>query len=350
MLRFAYTSIIALAIGGCGGAVFKLLHVPLPWTLGSLTASAIAAIWFNRWPMPLPLRNMARPVVGVLAGAGFTPEIVGQVPDWWSSLLFVAVYSFLISVVGYFAFTRLCKFDKVTSYFAAAPGGLGELTIMGGSFGGSMRTIVLIHLTRVVTVVFGIPILLQIVLGHSIVRGPMSETVQAHNVWDWLIMIGAGVLGYILGMRFKTPGGVMVAAMLCSAAVHSVGLTRAAPPAPLIALVQVLIGSVAGSRFAGLRWAEVRTTAIAAVTWSVTMLATAAAAAKFGSWLLGESFEPLLLAMAPGGTAEMVVITYAIGGGVAFVSACQLSRVLLVLTFAPIFFRLLKVPPPVDRF
>ena len=106
---------------------------------------------------------------------------------------------------------------------------------------------------------------------------------------------------------------------------------------------------MAGSRFAGLRWVELRTTAFAAVAWSLAMLATAAVAAKVGSWLLEENFEPLLLAMAPGGTAEMVVITYAIGGGVAFVSACQLSRVLLVLTFAPIFFRLLKVPPPANR-
>jgi membrane AbrB-like protein len=183
-------------------------------------------------------------------------------------------------------------------------------------------------------------------MGHAISRGPIAASAQAHALVDWAIIIAAGAIGYALGVVWRFPGGIMVAAMLCSALVHALGWTKAVPPAWLVALVQVLIGSVAGARFAGLRWSELRTTALVAIAWSAVMLLSAVIAAKLGSWLIGRPFEPLLLAMAPGGTAEMIVITYALGADVAFVSACQLCRVFLVLTCAPLVFRLLRAPPP----
>jgi membrane AbrB-like protein len=338
------TAGIALLIGASGGLLFWVLHLPLPWTLGSLTAAAAAAIWFNRWPMPQPMRNLARPVVGVMAGAAFTPEIVSVIPMWWLAVLYIGTYSLLTSAIGYLLFTRVFQFDKVTAYFAATPGGLGEMSILGSALGGNMRTLVLVHSTRIVMIVFGIPVILQLIMGHPITRGSVAASAQTHGIADWAIIIAAGAVGYALGVFGRFPGGIMIAAMLCSALVHALGWTRAVPPAWLVALVQILIGSVAGARFGGLVWSELKTTALVAVTWSVVMLLGAVIAAKLGSWLIGRPFEPLLLAMTPGGTAEMIVITYALGADVAFVAACQLCRVFFVLTCAPLVFRLLRAP------
>ena len=338
------TATIALAIGACGGFLFKILGLPLPWTLGSLTGAALSAIWIKRWPMPIAMRNLARPVVGVLAGAAFTPEIVTTIPHWWSAILLITIYSTGISVLGYLVFTRVFKFDKVTAYFAATPGGLGELSILGSSLGGNIRTLVMIHSVRVVAIVFGIPLVLQVALGHSIQRGIPAGDTEAHNLVDWAIVIGTGVVGYLLGMKLRTPGGIMIAAMLCSALVHGLGITRAVPPGWLVALVQILIGCVAGARFGGLRWAELRSVTLIAFGWAAFMLVSAVAAAWLATVFIDRHFEPLLLAMAPGGTAEMIIITYALGADVAFVSGVQLCRVFLVLTCAPAIFRFLRVP------
>lgn len=342
-LGAAGSTVMALLIGAAGGALFAFIGTPLPWTLGAITTSAIAAIAGNRWPMPAGMRTFARPVVGVLAGSAFTPAIVGSMLGWWPSLVVVAVYSLVMSAAGYFLFTRVLRFDSATAYFASTPGGLGELTLLGGALGGRVHTLVLIHAVRVVTVVFGVPLVVQLVHGNI---GSATFPGSAHvglEAWDWLMLIGAGLAGYAIGRFTGFPGGVMIAAMLVSAALHATGVTTAAPPGWLMAVVQVLIGSVAGGRFAGITWADARVDLLAAFGWAAAMLGSAVLVTALAVPMLGVPFETLLLALAPGGAAEMIVISYALQAEAAFVAFCHVSRIFLVLALAPAFFGL--IPP-----
>jgi membrane AbrB-like protein len=343
----AVRSVVALSISTVGAVVFLYIGVPLPWTLGAMFASAVSAIWFDRWPMPAPIRNLARPVVGLLAGAAFTPEIVGRMLDWWPGVLSIACYSIAMGSLGYWAFTRLFRFDPATAYFSSMPGGLGELSMLGDAYGGSMRTIGLMHTIRVVLTIFTIPFLIQFLIGHEIVRPDLASSNGSSGAIDWTVLAATGVVGYLLGSYFKVPGGIMVVTMICSALVHGSGLTHATPPNWLVAFVQVLIGSVTGSRFAGLRWHELRRTVALAVGWATVLLGGAVLGAFMASGAFEIPVTSLLLALSPGGTSEMIIITYALGAEVAFVAVCQVSRIFLVLMMAPLLFRVLagRAPP-----
>ncbi len=142
-MRFEHikSALIASAIFGAGGFVFFMLHTPLPWMLGSLTVAAITAIAGGRWFMPAPARNVARPIVGVLAGSEFSASVVASIPEWWSAVLLVLVLSAAITLIGYVFFRKVRGFDRQTAFFAGAPGGLGGLTLLGGAMGGDVRTI-----------------------------------------------------------------------------------------------------------------------------------------------------------------------------------------------------------------
>jgi membrane AbrB-like protein len=153
-------------------------------------------------------------------------------------------------------------------------------------------------------------------------------------------------LGYVIGRFSRFPGGAIVTAMICSAVIHATGITQAAPPRWLVIFAQILIGSVAGARFAGLTWAELKTTVAIAVVWAVCLLATGAGIAALTARLIGTDLVSTILAFAPGGTAEMIIVTYALGGDVAFVATFQLLRIFLVLTFVPVLFHALIVPTP----
>jgi membrane AbrB-like protein len=344
--RQAARSIIALSISTVGAVLFVYIGVPLPWTLGAMFASAVSAIWFNRWPMPAPIRNLARPVVGLLAGAAFTPEVVSRMLDWWPGVVSIACYSLVMGALGYCVFRSVFRLDPATAYFSSMPGGLGELSLLGDAYGGSMRTIVLMHSIRVVLTVSTIPFLIQFIVGHEIVRPDLDQAAAGAELSDWTVLALTGVAGYVLGSHFKVPGGIMVVTMICSALVHGTGLTHATPPYWLVAFVQVLIGSVAGARFTGLRWHELRRTILIAIGWASALLA----GAGFGAWLGARLFDipatSLLLALSPGGTSEMIIITYALGAEVAFVAVCQVSRIFIVLAVAPLLFQVLAGRPP----
>jgi membrane AbrB-like protein len=258
----------------------------------------------------------------------------------------VAVYTVIVSAMGWLFFRKLCRIDPVTAFFASAPGGLGELTLLGGALGGSMRALVTIHAVRIVVVVFTVPFFLQWLLGSELL-GATLPTHGAQNavLLDWLLLIGCGVAGYLAAKLMKLAGGSMIMAMLFSAGVHGTDLTSILPPGWLVAAVQVVIGAVAGARFAGIRWLELRNTVVQAVIWVCVLLLTTVGAAAVGAVLFARPFAALVLALAPAGMAEMTIMAYALGIETAFVVTSQLCRVFFVLTFAPMFFRIFGIAP-----
>jgi membrane AbrB-like protein len=347
MLERFLTLVVGLAIGAAGGAVFYLIHAPLPWTLGAILATAVAAVMNSRFLLKTPTRNFVRPVVGVLAGSTFTPALAGSIASWWPAIALLIAYSLVMLTVGYAYFRTFGGYDKVTAFFASAPGGLGELTLLGSSLGGDIRRLVMIHLIRMLGVIFIVPFALQIYIGHPIGRTSLGASHAALlTIPDWILLTLCALIGFFLSKRIKFPGAPMIIPMLLSRGVHVTEMTAAAPPPWLIAIVQVVLGSVIGARFAGVRWSEVRKVLVIGTGWALVLITSAAATAYVGTLFLAQPIEGLLLALAPAGMVEMTLITFALGMETAFVVTCQLCRVLFVLLITPLVFKVIKAPPP----
>ena len=337
-----FRAIAAFLVGLIGGYIFLLLHAPLPWTLGSLVASALVALTGRSWFLPQLASDFARPCVGVLAGSAFTLPVLMSLPGWWDVLTVLMIYSIIVTILGSLYFQRVAKFDPVTAFFASAPGGLGELSLLGSSLGGNLRSLVLVHSMRIITVVFVVPFAVRWYMASegaaSFAPPHPSETAE---LVDWAILIACGVAGFFIGRPLRTLGGVMMVPMVLSAAVHIAGLTAMTPPNWLIAMVQIFVGSLAGSRFAGLSWPEFRTTVVAAVVWSLVLLVLAMLAAVLCRTFSDASLVELVLAFAPGGLVEITIVAYAMSVHVAFVVTCQLCRITMVLLLTPSLFKVL---------
>jgi membrane AbrB-like protein len=345
-------TLIALVIGTAGGYLFFLLHTPLPWTLGSLFATAAVALAGGRWFLPKLAWNFARPFVGVLAGSAFTLPVLMSILGWWDVLLALLVYSIIVTIIGWYYFTRLCHFDHVTAFFASAPGGLGELTLLGSTLGGSVRLLVLVHAVRIVVVVFTVPFFVQFVLLPPGVLNGAAAAAAGHvteaAALDWAILTACGAIGFFIGRPFTALGGVMLVPMLLSAAVHVAGLTSVSPPYWLVAFVQIMIGSISGSRFAGTNLREIRTTAVQALGWIIILLIATLAVAWLCTLFTDFPLAALMLAFSPGGIVEITVMAYAIGFHVAFIVTCQILRATLVLLVTPTLFRLARRAGAID--
>jgi membrane AbrB-like protein len=347
MLKAIEAACMALMFGSVGGAICYWLHIPLPWTLGSVCAAALLSARGERWLMPRSARLLTRPLVGVVAGSAFTPEIASAALHWWDAVLAVVGFSIVTTLLGNFFFRTAGRFDRATAFFASSPGGLGEMTMLGGMLGGDMRRLVLVHVVRIVVTVFSIPLIFQIGLGHSISRiSPASMVETTFSMVDIAILVSCAIAGYGLSKAVRFPAGTMVFALVFSAAAHVSGITGASLPPWAMVLMQIIVGSIAGSRFSGIRWQEMTRTLLLSVVWAFVMVLLAAFFGWIASWLTGRPFQALLLALAPGGMVEMTVITFALGIEVAFVVTCQVSRILLVVTLMPVSYQLFAIRRP----
>ena len=217
------------------------------------------------------------------------------------------------------------------------PGGLSEMVSVGGQNGGDESEMVLVHAARVMMVVFAIPLAFEAVLGGMGATPvvPANESAPMHGT-DMLWLGLCAVCGLICGW-LRLPAGHILGAMIASAVVHAVGLTHVSPPAVIVIIAQIVIGSSLGSRFAGHSWTMlVRVLAISAGLTTMYLVISILVALAIAS--ISEFSVPvLILAYAPGGVSEMSLIALSLDIDPTLVSAHHLIRIFAIVMLAPLF-------------
>lgn len=333
---------LALAIGGAGAVVFAWARMPLAWMMGAMLATTVAALAGARMQVPTKLRAVFATVLGVLLGAAFTPELLDQAPRFATGLAVQLVFMAVGTLAAYVLYRRFGRYDPVSSFFSATPGGMAEMTIQAEALGGDPRIVALNHTLRILIVVTLIPFYFRFVEGLDVPSTPRGASLAEMAPLDGLILFACAAIGYPLAARLRFPAAQLMGPMILSAAVHITGITASPVPPVLAAAAQLVIGTAVGCRFVGgyaLR-ALARIGAIASVTafgYLLLALLTVALVSQF----LTLNAPILFLSLAPGGLAEMSLIALALGVDTAFVAIMHFLRVLIVMTLAGPFFKLM---------
>jgi membrane AbrB-like protein len=331
--------LLALALGTLGGWIFARLHLPLPWMLGAMTAVTIAAIAGIDVAMPRWLRTACITVLGVMLGASFTPAVVARMGEWIATLLALVVWAAVNGGAGWWYFRRWARFDRVTAYFAASPGGLNEMTLVGGQMGGDERTISLVHATRVFITVFTIPIWFQFHGGlASTTDGRAFVGLLAVDPIDYAVLGASAVIGALGAARLGLPAAAVLGPMILSAIVHLAGVTDSSPPTLIVSAAQVVVGATLGCRFVGFPLGLAGRTIGHGAVVGLVMIAITVAFGMLMARLTGLPLAAIILGYAPGGLAEMSLVAIALAVDAAFVATHHIVRIILIVTCAPLVF------------
>jgi membrane AbrB-like protein len=333
---------LALVIGSAGGALAAWANLPLAWMIGAMLATTAASAGGLSIAMPVGLRSGFVVVLGIMLGSSFSPEILERLGDWALSLSMLLVYTAAGGGAGYLYFRRLVGYDRITAYFAAMPGGLTEMVLVGGAMGGDARTISMTHGARILLVVLALPFAFQLVLGYDPATKPAAgPTLAAAPVQDLVILAFCGIAGFLAARAMRLPAAPIVGPMVASAAVHLAGWTSAQPPVELVAVAQIVVGSAIGCRFAGVAFATIARAVLAAAGGTVVLVAVTLLIATALHAATGLPASALILAFSPGGLAEMSLIAIALSMDAAFVATHHIVRIFLIVVLAPLVFRLL---------
>ena len=334
---------LALALGTLGGYLADRLALPLAWMIGAMAVTTVAAVAGLPITMAMNLRTVMVAVLGIMLGSGFSPEILERLGQWSLSLAAVGLYAAVAGAACTFYYRRLCRYDPVTAYFAAMPGGLSEMVLMGSAMGGDMRIISLTHAARVLLVVMALPFAFQLLAGYE----PGDKPAAGLPLLDMdpgamAVLALCGLFGFLGARALRIPAAGLVGPMFLSAVVHLIGWSEASPPLELVAAAQVVIGSAIGCRFAGTAPALIGRVVLTAAGGTAILLAVSLATAFALQALTEIPGQALVLAFAPGGLAEMSLIALALSVDAAFVATHHVIRIFLIVIFAPLAFRLLR--------
>lgn len=330
----------ALGTATLGGAVFALVDLPMPWLLGAITGTAVAAMSGLRVRVPGWARDVVLVVLGLMIGATLTPSIVHDLPRWPVSLAAVVLYVAIATAAQYLFFRRVGGYDVATAYFSAAPGGFMAMTVIGRDYGGAERVIALTHAVRILLVVF------VLVLGFHLADTSHSPSDAAGSYvalrglsWrDIACLALIGLVGAGVSRRLRLPGAMMIGPLVVMGLAHVAGLTDVAVPSGPILIAEVVLGSSIGAQFLGTRPSELARGALLSMSATLVMLVFSALFALALHALTGLDLAALLLAFSPGGMSGISLVALALGIEPAFVTLHNMLRVLIILIAGPALF------------
>ena len=334
---------LALLIGTAGGLLFWLLHLPLPFMLGAMMASAVLSIAGVRVSELKRIRPPMLAVIGTMLGASFSASFFSNLPTFALPLAGLVAASAMGAFVAYQLLRRTTAMTPETAYFAAMPGGVVEMVLLSHERGGDDRIVAIVHAMRIFLVVATLPFLFELLTGVAAPRGvattvSFADVTLADAAWFAVVVVA----GYALSKVVRLPARVMLAPMIVSLLVHVAGWTDFKLPFELIALAQIVIGISVGARFGGIdRPLLLRGLGLSAIVTGVLV-----GVAILSAWLVhlstGMSFGALFLAFAPGGFTEMSLMALAMNFDVAFVVAMHLFRVILIIVSGAFIFDRLR--------
>ena len=330
---------LTLSVCALGAEAFLLLHLPLPWLLGPIiVATILSRIERFSFKQPKVLVNPIRTILGVTIGSAFTPAIATGMVTYISSLVFILPFIGLIGVVGVWYFWKIAKYDKMTAYFSAMPGGLVEMTTIGDEMVANVARVTLTQSTRLFLIVFTLPFIIEWIshvdLGG---RGSITPPLNTLSLHDIIGMILLGSLGAWGALRLKVSGAYIIGPMVLSAVVYLSGFIESRPPDEALKLAQLVIGSSIGFVFHGISKQEVFRTLLHTVGYFLILCLLCLFFVSLVHFLFDFPLLSVLLAYSPGGQAEMNLIAIILAVNVPFVALHHVLRLFLVMSIAPLF-------------
>ena len=335
--------LLALIVGALGSLTFVYAHMPHPWFLGSLTFCLIASVLHAPIKRPKPLSIPMRAVLGLAVGSAFTPVLFARAGSMLGSLAILVPYMALIIIVSLVFYERFAGFDRPTAFFSAVPGGLTDMSTMAEDAGANQRAVILVQATRIVLIVFSLPMWLQWHDGLAIGGAVASRThLMDTSLIDGATMIAIGWAGWWTARRIGMAGAPIVGPMILSGICHATGLTTAKIPLEVLTLAQISVGAMLGCQFRGLTMREFSGTMIWGIANTVVLLAITSLVVMGVSHATGFDPVSVLLAFAPGGQTELNLLAFILGLDVAYVAMHHLVRVAVVILGAQLILKTRK--------
>lgn len=327
-----------LLLAVTAGSLCAWAHAPLPWMIGPLFALAGARL-AGVPVVALPgARYVGQWIIGSALGLYFTSTVVRQVALFAPWMVLAGVYALGTGVACGWVLAWLARVDRGTAFFASVPGGATEMSILADRFGARTDLVAVAQSLRIVLVVSVIPFVYTWIGVHG-----ADPYVQGAREFSWLglaMLMALTALGGAALHRFRFPNGWVVGALCVSLPLTALEINFSTLPVWLSNVGQLLIGCALASRFERDFLSRAPRFLVAVTVTVLLAMALAALFALLLGWAMSAHPATTVLAMAPGGIAEMSITAKVLQLGVPVVTAFHVMRMVLLVSTTGLLFRL----------
>ncbi len=333
------TARLALVYTGAlvAGYLLDRLGVPLPWMIGPMLVSAGAAIAGRMERPPVMTRSIGQTIVSGSVGLYFTGQALEAMAAQFGAMIAVALSTILAGFLVAALLMRLVRIDVISACLCSIPCGPVETAQLAERYGVPPAPVAFAQIMRVAFLVLTIPpVVVWLTPGGGGPVGPMIPTVE--GAVGSATMLAIAICGGQVFKRLRLNSPYFLGGLAFVALASTLEVPMAPLPFPVLAAGQVLLGVWLGGMFDRRILASSRDFAGAAVISTVSLLVLCFGMAAALVWSADMPWQAAVLATAPGSTTEMALTAKILQIDVALVTAFHVTRIFIILPFAPLIF------------
>ncbi|MBD2360508.1 AbrB family transcriptional regulator [Anabaena minutissima FACHB-250] len=339
-------------------ALTKLHFGGISWIFGGIAAGTVilqcCRIFYQYSPRPNRMaRKVGMALVGLTVGAtnanSDLTSLAAGIPIFMLLTLFLLLCG---GCIGYI-YSRLSKTNLLTAMLATVPGGVGVMSAIAADYDKNVTLVAMVQAIRATSVVLLIPLIARTAVGNDW----NLPTLSANSAWlnfdlSQLELLAlalpiTALVVYVVAI-FKLPAGDFFGALLLGLTFNSVlgwlpfvSDINFNPPQLINIIGQTLLGITIGEYWGEKPTFGKRAIGYALMSVVMTLIAGAIAtilAMELTSW----DWLTCLLVTAPGGAAEMILVSLALDHNVEIVTTGHLVRLIAINSSLPLWLFLFR--------
>ncbi len=356
MINIMTTLIVAFV----GAWIALRLKVPAGAMIGAMLLVGLFNIATDYAFIPNNIRIIIQISAGAFIGARVQYKDVLDLRYMFKPAILMIIGMLSITFVMAIFMYQLMDIDLVTSFFACAPGGIVDMSLISQDMGADASKVAILHLVRVISVIGIFPPILKIVssrFGKQIIvnepedsyENPENNTVKYNTTQEpektfkektinltitSVVALLAGFLGYMLGV----PAGAIMFSMIAVAAV-GILFKRSYLPIRVRTLTQVFAGALIGESMTYADLISLKSVMLPAFMLLIGLMMMNLCIGLLINKISKLDLATSLFACAPGGVADMALIAQEFGADAPKIALLQLTRLTSVIAFFPVFIK-----------
>ena len=341
--------ILTLIIAILGGYLASKKKVPAAYMLGALFLVAVSNIFFNRAFLPSYFKFITQIATGTFIGSRFRSEDIKMlkkviVPGITMVVLMIA-FSFLLS----YLMSTFLGIDNLTSFFATAPGGIMDISLIAYDFKANTSQVALLQLIRLISVISFVPFFTKKCYERNIKKdinleeekeNKKEKKFEIKSEKSFLFTIIVGIIGGIIGYFSHLPAGTMSCSM-AFVAYFNVKTHKAYMPMPLRKIIQSFGGALIGAKVTLGDVIALKDLILPIILIIIGFCLMNVLVGFFLYRTTKFSLSTALLSASPGGMSDISLMAEDLGANAPQVASMQFLRAIFIVGVYPIIIKIL---------
>ena len=154
--------IFTVLCGAIGSTLFRWLGIPAGGILGSITGAVLLSAGAQKAYFPKRWRPIVQSFAGGFIGTRFSMATIAALGNLVLPMMIIGVQLLVMALTTAWVVQRFTSLDHAHSLFSCVPGGTGEMGMLAGDLGLRVPDIVLLHIVRLISILFMAPLLLSL--------------------------------------------------------------------------------------------------------------------------------------------------------------------------------------------